>query len=159
MCNLNAWNSFVHSFNVNPLYPLVPIFHVGSQSISFADAMHWLPHSVHILLAGIVIDGLTQISGDSGKGYTFVQETFRVGIYVGEGQISSLAGATLAGVDAIPGAITGPGDVIIMGGSYIVGSAATSFWLNQANGAFIQYVPSASDYIPYEPLPDWLINK
>jgi hypothetical protein len=113
--------------------------------------MHW----VHYPIVGYGLDTVTQLASDAGQGYTFWQETSRVIIYVGEGQVSSYAGLTATGVDSIPGAITGPGDVAIIGGSYLVGSAATSFWLNQANGLAIHIFPWSKDYIPYEPVPDY----
>ena len=105
------------------------------------DALHWTPKYLHIPLISIAIDAGSQYADDRGKGYTPLEETSRVLFHVGEGQLSGWAGVTLAGADSIPGAVTGPGDVIIIGGSYVIGSAATSFWLNQVNGVLLTIGP------------------
>jgi hypothetical protein len=162
LCDSRTWSSLVNMpyasypfdwFLQDISRPVSSTLDFSSAGLNFAEAMHW----VHAPIVGIGFDVASQLARDGGKGHTSGQALIRAGIYAGEGQISSFAGVTLAGVDSIPGAITGPGDIIIIGGSYVVGSAATSFWLNQLNGAIISRWPAASDYIPYEnPLPeDW----
>ncbi len=46
------------------------------------------------------------------------------------------------------GSITGPGDVIIIGGSYVAGSVSARLLLDKFNEQVIKYIPQADPYIP-----------
>ena len=123
-----------------------------SQTAGFTDAMKWTKWPI----VSIVVDASAQWNEDNGNGYNGVQQVVRAGVRAGEGQLASTAGVALAGADSIPGAITGPGDVIIIGGSYLIGSNATSFWLDVANNTVARYAPPAFGvYFPQTLLPSF----
>jgi hypothetical protein len=95
----------------------------GSLAISTGEAM--FPYHVPGAI-GMAIDGFAQLSRDSGKDYNVLQTVTRASLVAVEGQVVNGVTLETMAVAGIGGAVTGPGDAVIVGGAYLVGSLTYS---------------------------------
>ena len=157
LCDARTYNRNNYNMsNVDIPMPTSGEVSGGLGITSLIDGVAGLNPKLHFPIIGMGLDASEQLSEDSGKGYTFGEEAARVGIHVGEGQVSGTAATALAGGGGILGAETGPGDIVIIGGSYVIGSATTSFWLDVGNNTIASspYLPAGwSRYIPQAEVP------
>ena len=147
LCNPNTYNINL-STSLDFPTPTPDEVSSGLDFTGTIDGIASLRPELHYPIVGYFLDTSSQLAADNGKGYTFWQEASRVVLNVAEGQVSANAGLALAGGDGALAAPTGLGDVIIIGGSYVLGSSTTSAVFHIINEEIIKNYPQASPWVP-----------
>jgi hypothetical protein len=143
MCDSGTWNASSHDLYVS--YPIdwflqdladpaAYALNVASRTADFADGMNWWHIPTPL---GIGIDATSQWIGDANDNYSFWQRIARAGVVAGEGQVISAYSSFAAGTDGVVGTVTGPADIIIIGGTYLTTNAAGSYMADQFNASMV----------------------